>query len=420
MLAKDLTEHADRLHATTSNKSRLRAPNQPMKGSVCSMRMRRRSLAAIISSMAVTSLIYGFSYPLLALVLERQGVDETLIGLNTATQGLAIFAVAPFASAAIRRLGPARLMLASVGLSLVLFLLLPVFPGVYPWFVIRFLLGAANAFLWIAGEAWINAMAEERTRGRVVGLYATALSAGFTLGPLILAQTGSEGWLPFLVSAALIAASGLPLFFAQSLAPAIEGKPAARLLAFLWLAPTAMVANFTTAAADSALITFLPLYSMGLGLEENLSLYLITALGLGGIACQVPIGWLADHVERRLLLAASVVAILIATLILPFVTALTPWNWLVLFLVGGLLGSFYTLGLVLLGEQFRGAELAGATAVFSSMWSVGSIVGLPVAGGAMDFLPPHGLPLALVVMFLAFLPFPIVSYVHRRKRDVLH
>ena len=119
--------------------------------------------------MTVTSLIYGFSYPLLALVLERQGVDDTLIGLNTAAQGFAVFAVAPIASQIISRLGPARLMLLSVGLSLALFLLLPAFPNVYAWFLIRFLLGCANAFLWIAGEVWVNEMAEERRRGRIVG-----------------------------------------------------------------------------------------------------------------------------------------------------------------------------------------------------------------------------------------------------------
>ena len=74
-----------------------------------------------------------------------------------------------------------------------------------------------------------------------------------------------------------------------------------------------------------------------------------------------------------------------------------------MFVVGGILGGFYTLGLVLLGEQFRGADLAAATAVFSSMWGVGSIVGPPVAGAAMDLLP-HGLPIALG--FLSFTTVP--------------
>lgn len=379
------------------------------------IRERRLSLAAVISSMAVTSLIYGFTYPLLALVLERQGVNETLIGLNAAAQGLAVFAVAPIASRAVSWLGPARLMLVSVGFSLALFLLLPVFPNIYAWFVIRFLLGSANTFLWIVGEAWINEMAEERKRGRMIGLYSMALAAGLATGPLVLAQTGSEGWLPFLVSAALIAASGVPLLFARSVAPMMKARSSVGLLAFALLAPAAMLANFIAAAADSVLITFLPLYSMNLGLAENAALYLITAMGLGGIACQVPIGWLADHMDRRLLLAASAAATAAASVALPFLVTVTPWNWMMMFFVGGLLGGFYTLGLVLVGEQFRGAELAGATAVFSSMWGVGSLVGLPMAGGTMDLLPTHGLPVALVLMALAYLPFPIVDHLKRRN-----
>ena len=306
-------------------------------------------------------------------------------------------------------------MLASVGLSLVLFLLLPVFPNVYAWFPIRFLLGCANACLWIAGEVWINEMAEERSRGRMIGLYSTALAAGFTLGPLVLAQTGSQGWLPFLVTAALIALSGAPLLFAGSLAPRLPERSSLRLRAFLLLAPVALLANFIAAAADSALITFLPLYSLDLGLAEQLGLYLLTAMGLGGIASQVPIGWLADHMERRLLLALSVAAVAAMSLAMPFLTVVTPWNWALLFFIGGLIGGFYTLGLVLLGERFRGAELAAATAAFSAMWGVGGVVGLPFAGGVMDLFPPHGLPIALVLMLLAYLPFPIVGSLKRRK-----
>ena len=388
-----------------------------MNGAMHKVRERRLSLAAAISSMAVTSLIYGFTYPLLALVLARQGVNETLIGLNTAAQGLSVFAVAPFASRIVNWLGPARLMLVSVGFSLALFLLLPVFLNVNAWFVIRFLLGSANAFLWIAGEVWINEMAEEGKRGRMVGLYSMALAAGFALGPLVLAQTGSEGWLPFLMSAGLIAMSGAPLLLTRSVAPTMKGRSSVRLLAFVLLAPAAMLANFIAAAADSVLITFLPLYSINSGLAENAALYLITAMGLGGIVCQVPIGRLADHMDRRLLLVASAAAIAAASGALPFLVTATPWNWMILFLMGGIVGGFYTLGLVLVGEQFRGAELAGATAVFSSMWGVGSVVGLPIAGGTMDLLPAHGLPVALVLMFVAYLPFPIIDNLKRRNGD---
>jgi len=375
---------------------------------------RRRSLIAVIASMTVTSLIYGLSYPLLALILEQQGVDETLIGLNTGVQGLAVFAVAPFAPRLIRQLAPPRLMLVSVALSLILFLLLPVFQNVYVWFPIRFLLGCSNAFLWITGEAWVNELATEKSRGRIVGLYGSALAAGFALGPVLLAETGTAGWTPFLASAALIALSAGPLCLARSVRPKASDQSSARLLAFLLLAPAAMLANFMCAAVDSALITFLPIYGIGMGLEESIALYMITVMGLGGILFQVPIGWTADHMDRRLLLTLTVVVLIVTSALIPFHIASPPWILPIMFIMGGALGGLYTIGLILAGEQFSGTELVAAITVFSSMWGVGSIVGSPIVGGAMQALPEYGLTIAIVAMLLVYLPFPLRAFYRKR------
>ena len=49
---------------------------------------RRRSLIAVIASLTVQSLIFGLSMPLLALVLDAQGVAKTLHGLSAAAMGV--------------------------------------------------------------------------------------------------------------------------------------------------------------------------------------------------------------------------------------------------------------------------------------------------------------------------------------------
>ena len=73
-------------------------------------------------------------------------------------------------------------------------------------------LGAAvGSSIFTAGEAWINQLAGDARRGRIIGIYAAALSAGFGTGPLVLSLTGIEGWPPFLVNAAISALAMLPL-----------------------------------------------------------------------------------------------------------------------------------------------------------------------------------------------------------------
>src|SRR3546814_9664263 len=93
--------------------------------------------------------------PLPAAVLDRQGAISLLIGLNTAVQPAATLAIAPFAPRIIRAVGPARVMIYATVMAATVFLLLGLFPDVYVWFQLRFLLGAAGSFLWKIGRAHV-------------------------------------------------------------------------------------------------------------------------------------------------------------------------------------------------------------------------------------------------------------------------
>ncbi len=376
---------------------------------------RRRSLFAVIAALAVQSLIFGLSMPLLALVLDAQGVDKTLNGLSAAAQSVAIFAVAPFVSRLIALFGVARLMIGTTLLSIVVFLLLPVFPNVYAWFPLRFLLGLCGAVGWVAGEVWINQIVEERTRGRVIALYSSALAGGMSFGPFVLAQTGTEGWTPYLIVAALTLISAIPLLFAANISPAVKGHPSTGLALFVVRAPSALLLNAVFAATYMAIITFLPIYALNLGLDQATSLYLLTVMAIGGLAMQLPIGWLADHMNRLLLVILSILITIAGLAAMPLLIAVAAWNMIYIFIFGGVMASLYTLALILLGERFQGADLASATTVFGVMWGLGSIVGPPLGGQGMELWLPHGLPLIVGVLYLAYLPFPVVEYLRRRK-----
>ena len=99
-----------------------------------SIQQRTRSLAGVIIAMAVVNLVYGITFPLMALVLDQQGISKTLIGLNTMTQAVAILAIAPFAPRLMVRFSPARIMQSSTVVLALLFVLAGWYPNVYFWF----------------------------------------------------------------------------------------------------------------------------------------------------------------------------------------------------------------------------------------------------------------------------------------------
>ena len=370
---------------------------------------RRRQLVVATVALAVASLTHGLTMPLLSLVLSHQGVDDTLIGLNTGTYFIAIFAVAPFASRLMRTRGPALLMLVSILAMAALFILLRAFPNVWAWFPLRFGLGVAASFLWIAGEAWVNHAADEAQRGRIIAIFGVVVSAGFALGPAILSLTGTEGWAPFLTTTGLLLAAGAVLVPALGSAPRLRGKTSGPLARYVLIAPVAMFGYFAFAAGDAVLLTFLPIYAVGTGLGEADAVRLLAVLAIGSMALQYPIGWLADHIDSHALVAAIALALLAGSAALPWMLQPGVIATVFMFFYGGALGALYTISLVLLGRRFKGADLGAASAMLSVMFCVGAFVWPPLGGAIMDRFGERMMPISLVIAYASFLPIVLVN-----------
>ena len=370
---------------------------------------RWRQLVIATVALAVASFGHGLTMPLLSLVLDHQGVDETLIGLNAGTYFIAVFAVAPLATRLLRARGPAVLMLVSILATAVLLALLRAFPNVWLWFPLRFALGMAASFLWIAGEAWVNHSATETHRGRIIAIFGIVVSAGFALGPLILSMTGTEGWAPFLVTIVLLLVAAAVLAGALGSSPKLRGKtgPLAR---YVLLAPVAMFGYFVFAAGDAMLLTFLPIYAAGLGVEEVDAIRLLTVLAVGSMALQYPVGWLADRVSNYAIAAAIAAILLAGSAALPWALPLPAISIVFMFIYGGALGALYTISLVLLGRQFRGADLSAATAMLAVMFCVGAFIWPSAGGAAMDRFGGGAMPVSLIVAYALFLLIVVAAW----------
>ena len=77
------------------------------------------------------------------------------------------------------------------------------------------------------------------------------------------------------------------------------------------------------------------------------------------------------------------------------------------------MSGIYTLAMVIIGARFQGADLAAASALYGVMWGMGSVLGPPIGGLAMDWFPPHGVPVSIAALFFAFLPFALISCLRR-------
>lgn len=368
------------------------------------MSVRKRSLVAVIASMVIVNLVYGLTLPLLSLVLDSQGISKTVIGMSIVAQASAGVLLAPMMPRLILRAGAARVMQQATLLAAATLIALGLFQDVYAWFLLRFLLGAAAAMLWSASETVINELADEDWRGRIIGVYGSAGAAGFAIGPLVLIMTGTEGLMPFAVTAGLIAAASLPLFWLRNETDADAIKDHVSLRRIFKFVPHIMLLNLAYAAAVEAFIAFFPLFGIHIGLGEARSLSLLATFALGGVVLQLPLGWLADHMHRHKLLLICLVITMTGFLILPKVVSLSLGGPVFTFALGGVEGMIYALGVILLGQRFRGAELAAASVLYTGMWGAGTMLGPAIVGAGMDVFGDNSMPYLIATIYAVYLP----------------
>ena len=140
----------------------------------------------------------------------------------------------------------------------------------------------------------------------------------------------------------------------------------------------------------------------------------LSAFVIGNVMLQWPIGWMADHFDRRAVLAGCTLASALLVTVLPMVSAQSLFIIAVIGLWGGLSFAIYPVGLALLGRQFRDLDMARANTAFSMLYILGGLIGRPLTGGAMDAMGDAGLGWT-VALFYASAGLAALLAFHRRR-----
>ena len=374
---------------------------------------KRLGLVAILSTCFAFAVGIGLTLPLLSLILERRGFPGWVNGLNLATAGLAAFFITPQVPRLLRRFGTARYLTGSLVLSAAALVALYAAPSLWLWFPLRFVLSVGLNGLFVASEFWINQLADESNRGRYVALYGIAISGGFGMGPAILYVMGTHGIAPFAAGSVMLLLAVVPVLIARKAAPRLTHEKGGGVFGALRAAPALLSAALVFGALDAGLYGLFPVYAVRSGFSEAHAALAVAATSLGSMVFQYPLGMLADRFDRRSLLLICVIASAAGAVAAPFAIGSTAATYALLFVWGGLMLGIYTLGLVLVGERFKGAELAGANAAYVMLYAAGLLAAPPVEGVALDACNPTGLMAALAAISLIYVAFLLVR---RRRR----
>lgn len=360
------------------------------------------AISAVILGITAFAVSQGLTYPLISLILERNDVPESLIGLNAGAFAAGLAA----ATLLVRRLtsiaaGDKLIIGGLIGSSIFL-AFFALFDSVWIWFLARFGLGFCVSVIFMLSEAWLNAACPDRLRGRVSGIYGAGMCAGFAAGPLAIPLFGSESGFGFaLVAVYLALVAFLTAVLSRRARTRPEPSPAGALMEFIRGAPLLIGMVIAFGFADVAAIAVMPVYFVKTGHSEAFAAVSVTVLALPTALAQPLVGILLDKVSR---LSVGIWAGFIAA------SSFMAIAWLqsqiailaVFALMGAASFALYTCALTLLGEQYTGGLLVAGSAVFSLAYAIGSGGGSIITGVAMDLLGPAAAPISAGLVLLGF------------------
>jgi predicted MFS family arabinose efflux permease len=376
---------------------------------------RRLSLFAAIISISIVGASFGHTLPFFAVRQEALGASSAFVGLNAAMLALAALIATPFLPRLMQRLGARTFLIGSLALIGVGIIgILAADARLWAWFPFRLLIGAGGAGAWVASELWILTLAPPERRGAVLGLYATSLAAGFALGPLALEVTGYDGATPFYAPLLMIAAS-MALIAISKIPQADDAAPSTPMSRLIPQAPVIFGAAAVFAAAEATVMAIGPIYALALGHGQIAAGRIVVVYGLGTVALQFLIGRLSDVLSPKRLIAVCAIIGIAGALILPFAGQRLSTLFPVVFIWGGAIVGLYTVGLNLLGQRYRGPDLAAGNAGMVFCYNFGALLGPVIAGLALDRFGPNGLPATLAVVFGLYLVVLGASQLRRRS-----
>jgi MFS family permease len=360
-----------------------------------------RTLLPVFCACAAIGLQAGVAIPLVPLALERQGFDKFTIGIVTAAWAVGMLCFGTRIPQLAARFGAVPMIVAAVVAGSLINVGYTVTSGALVWALLTFLHGAVSGVPWVVSEIWMNVVVEERRRGRVMGVYSTMVAVGMALGPLVLQVVGVYGPAPFLTAAGVALLVAVPLLPYWRTAPRIHFSDDSGFAKVVSLAPLAMIAAFSCGLGEQVAFSFLPIYAVGAGVSAETGTLWLSVFVIGNIVLQWPISWMADHFDRRAVVAGCALVSAVLVGLLPLVPATSPAIVVNVLLWGGVSFAIYPVGLALLGQRFRGGDIARANTAFSMIYILGGLVGRPATGAAMDAFGDPGLGWTLAVVYLA-------------------
>ena len=376
----------------------------------------------------------GIGFIFLPLWATHRGLDAIELGVLSSALFLGMLLGVMIAPQCKQHFSAKQIAYFSLLLASIILAALPSLP-VATWKIAALSLGVSVGLRWLALEPWLYQITPQSLRGRVIGFHEMLLAATLIFAPLASLWLGVESNLSFYAGAVVVICA----FFPLALSPYVKDLPtdvkssqtdaqvqvdqpkstAERLhlwatkLRQNWAGPMFQL-GFCVAliggVVDGAFTGLFPLFALSKSWSADETAMLLTVEAIGGVLFQYPLGWLADH--RGVLLASLVcLALTCAAAVMMVLTTSVSVGFFTVFILGGGLTSFLTLGLIAAARPSVRPIDMNVSRV-SIAFSGGAVLGPLIAGLSASLFGANTLAILIATLSVLLVLFIVLKRKH--------
>ncbi len=358
----------------------------------------------------------------LALLLVTAGVFSTLVGIRAELKQLPTLVSGGITTAyyagfllgswyalrALKQVGHIRVYAALASLLSASVLITGVYDSPLVWIIMRSSTGFCFAGLYVVAESWLNGLATNTFRGRLLAMYNVVTIGAYGAGQLLVFNFDARTLTGFAFAAVISSLAVIPVAMSEQAAtPPVENNTHITMRELAKIVPTGAGTILLVGLAHGGMLGMAVIYATREGLSVGRVGILIAAINLGGMALTWPISSASDDIDRRIIGVLSTLAVIILGLVM---LTQTPSSWVttaLLFAIGGFSFPLYAVGGAYTNDWVSQEQMGAAASQLVTLYGFGAMIGPLVAAPFLDIIGTQGFAWSIISLHALILLFLI-------------
>lgn len=358
----------------------------------------------------------------LALLLVTAGVFSTLVGIRAELKQLPTLVSGGITTAyyagfllgswytlrALKQVGHIRVYAALASLLSASVLITGVYDSPIVWILMRSSTGFCFAGLYVVAESWLNGLATNTFRGRLLAVYNVVTIGAYGAGQLLVFNFDARTLTGFAFAAVVSSLAVIPVAMSEQAAtPNVDNHTHITMRELAKIVPTGAGTILLVGLAHGGMLGMAVIFATREGLSVGRVGILIAAINLGGMALTWPISSASDDLDRRIIGLLSSLAVIVLGLIM---LTQTPSSWFttaLLFAIGGFSFPLYAVGGAYTNDWVSQEQMSAAASQLVTLYGFGAMIGPLVAAPFLDIIGTQGFAWSIISLHALILLFLI-------------